>query len=127
MENTTEGETRTRIRDTQFSAIHAILATFAIRTNLTMKLTIALSLLASASAFMTQTAPAFTTRLHTARVDASDAIQQALEASRKYGAASPEAKVAWDAVEEISAADNRYVLYESYNAFARSGLAHLRC
>lgn len=43
------------------------------------------------------------------RPDATDAIQAALEASRKYGATSPEARVAWDAVEDMDARDNRFV------------------
>lgn len=37
------------------------------------------------------------------------AIQEAKAASEKYGAASPEARVAWDVVEELDAADNRCV------------------
>jgi Tfp pilus assembly protein PilN len=41
---------------------------------------------------------------------ATEAVQAAMEASAKYGPASPEAKVAWDTVEEISAG-NRYVDY----------------
>jgi hypothetical protein len=45
----------------------------------------------------------------TRRPDASAAIQAALEASRAYGPTSPEARVAWDAVEEMDASDNRFV------------------
>ena len=37
----------------------------------------------------------------------TEAIQAALDASRKYGATSPEAQVLWDAVEEMNASDNR--------------------
>jgi hypothetical protein len=48
-----------------------------------------------------------TTRLAlSARPDTSGAIQAALEATEKYGASSPEARVAWDAVEEMDASDN---------------------
>lgn len=42
-----------------------------------------------------------------ARVDSSDAVKAALEASKKYGATSKEARVAWDIVEEMDASDNR--------------------
>jgi len=44
-----------------------------------------------------------------ARPDSSTAVQAALEASKKFGATSPEARVAWDAVEDL-AFDNRYVV-----------------
>jgi CP12 domain. len=37
----------------------------------------------------------------------SDAVQDALVASQKFGPASKEARVAWDIVEEIRARDNR--------------------
>ena len=47
------------------------------------------------------------TRLAESRVDASDLIKEAMEISKKYGASSPEARVAWDAVEEVDASDNR--------------------
>lgn len=43
----------------------------------------------------------------TDRPDASAAIQEALEASKKYGPTSPEARIAWEAVEDIDAADTR--------------------
>lgn len=43
------------------------------------------------------------------RPDATKAIQAAIEATKQYGATSPEAKVAWDAVEEMDASDNTYV------------------
>lgn len=39
-------------------------------------------------------------------LDSSEAIQAALDASKKYGAASPEARVLWDIVEEMDSADN---------------------
>jgi hypothetical protein len=37
---------------------------------------------------------------------ASKALKAALEASKKFGSTSPEARVAWDVVEEINASDN---------------------
>ncbi|KAL3945050.1 MAG: hypothetical protein SGBAC_000841 [Bacillariaceae sp.] len=40
------------------------------------------------------------------RVDTSDLIEEALTASKTYGASSPEARLAWDVVEEIDAMDN---------------------
>ena len=49
------------------------------------------------------------TRLYstTQKVDASSAIAEAMRVSKQYGIHSPEAAVAWDAVEEMNAADNR--------------------
>lgn len=41
-----------------------------------------------------------------ARVDSSDAVTKALEASKKFGAASKEARLAWEEVEEIASSDN---------------------
>ena len=41
------------------------------------------------------------------RMDSSSAIQAALAASKEFGAASPEARVLWDIVEEMDSADNR--------------------
>lgn len=72
-----------------------------------MKLILASIFAASASAF----APSgmIANRHATAlseRLDSSEAIQAALDASKKYGAASPEARVLWDIVEEMDAADN---------------------
>ncbi|CAJ1934398.1 unnamed protein product [Cylindrotheca closterium] len=40
------------------------------------------------------------------RVDTSELIEEALAASKKYGASSPEARLAWEVVEEIDASDN---------------------
>ena len=37
----------------------------------------------------------------------SDAVQDAITASKKFGSTSKEARVAWDIVEEIRAMDNR--------------------
>lgn len=41
-----------------------------------------------------------------ARADSSDAINEALKISSKYGNDSKEARVAWDIVEEMDACDN---------------------
>ena len=46
-------------------------------------------------------------RLFNKRVDSSDAVKAAMEATEKYGAKSPEAAAAWDIVEEMDASDNR--------------------
>ena len=68
-----------------------------------MKLQIAslFALVASASAF----APAsFGARPATLlKADAADAIKEAMAASEKFGASSPEARAAWDIVEEMDA------------------------
>eukprot|EP00980_Cylindrotheca_fusiformis_P007698 scaffold1624_cov105-Cylindrotheca_fusiformis.AAC.9 len=40
------------------------------------------------------------------RVDSSDLVKKALEASKKFGASSPEARLAWEAVEEVDSSDN---------------------
>ena len=44
--------------------------------------------------------------IYNARVDSSDAVAEALRISRQKGATSPEARVAWDVVEELDASDN---------------------
>lgn len=44
----------------------------------------------------------------TVHTDTSDAVKNALAASRLYGKQSPEARMAWDIVEEMDSA-NRYV------------------
>mmetsp|Transcript_23715 Transcript_23715/g.43046 ORF Transcript_23715/g.43046 Transcript_23715/m.43046 type:complete len:235 (-) Transcript_23715:241-945(-) len=41
-----------------------------------------------------------------ARPDTSKQVEAALEASHKYGPTSPEARIAWEAVEEMDASDN---------------------
>ena len=65
----------------------------------------------AATAFMPASRPvAFSSALaatNTARPDASQAIQNALAASKEFGATSKEARVAWDIVEEMDASDNR--------------------
>ena len=79
-----------------------------------MKLSLALLLAATASTtngFAPIATPRVsTTALQSARADATELIQEAMAASKKYGAASPEARLAWEAVEEVDASDNRYVL-----------------
>lgn len=65
-----------------------------------------LALVASADAF----APAgFGARASTLlKADSAEAIKEAMAASEKFGASSPEARSAWDVVEEIDAS-TRYV------------------
>jgi len=58
------------------------------------------------SVFAARPASVASTRLP--MVDSSAAVQDALEASKKYGPTSAEARAAWDIVEEIDAS-NRYV------------------
>mmetsp|Transcript_17131 Transcript_17131/g.34253 ORF Transcript_17131/g.34253 Transcript_17131/m.34253 type:complete len:197 (+) Transcript_17131:126-716(+) len=70
-----------------------------------MKLIITSLLAASASAFAPSAMPRHTTAL-CERVDSSSAIEAALAASKEFGAASPEARVLWDIVEEMDSADN---------------------
>jgi len=82
---------------------------------------IALYLASTADAFSVVGSPAgargvvgrtpASTRLYDSAVrpDASSAVNAALEASKKYGASSPEARLAWEAVEEMDASDNRWV------------------
>ena len=53
------------------------------------------------------TPPGVVEGLHNARVDTTDAIQEAMAASKKFGPTSKEARVAWEAVEEMDASDNR--------------------
>eukprot|EP00529_Nitzschia_sp_RCC80_P040194 CAMPEP_0113512962 /NCGR_PEP_ID=MMETSP0014_2-20120614/39607_1 /TAXON_ID=2857 /ORGANISM="Nitzschia sp." /LENGTH=81 /DNA_ID=CAMNT_0000409331 /DNA_START=234 /DNA_END=479 /DNA_ORIENTATION=+ /assembly_acc=CAM_ASM_000159 len=56
------------------------------------------------SSFRQTARPTF---LSSTRVDSADLIKEALEVSKKFGASSPEARLAWEAVEEVDAADNR--------------------
>jgi hypothetical protein len=67
--------------------------------------------LALLMACATQSALAFSSpRIPTAqRPDTSALVEQALKTTATYGVTSPEAKVAWDIVEEMDASDNRYV------------------
>ncbi|KAL3928676.1 MAG: hypothetical protein SGBAC_012547 [Bacillariaceae sp.] len=41
-----------------------------------------------------------------ARADSSKLIEEALAASKKFGASSPEARLAWETVEEVDSSDN---------------------
>ena len=54
--------------------------------------------------------PNLSTFLSETKTSASiELVKEAMEISKKYGATSPEARVAWEAVEEVQANDNRYV------------------
>jgi hypothetical protein len=46
-------------------------------------------------------------KLYNGRPDTSEYVAAALEASKKYGATSKEARLAWETVEEMDAADSR--------------------
>jgi len=86
--------------DDKFNSIHQLSI---------MKLS-ALIVLAGASAASAFVPSASSSRAATtlaARPDASAAIKEALEASKKFGATSSEARVAWDIVEEMDSSDNR--------------------
>eukprot|EP00565_Helicotheca_tamesis_P008586 CAMPEP_0185728804 /NCGR_PEP_ID=MMETSP1171-20130828/4199_1 /TAXON_ID=374046 /ORGANISM="Helicotheca tamensis, Strain CCMP826" /LENGTH=203 /DNA_ID=CAMNT_0028397549 /DNA_START=50 /DNA_END=661 /DNA_ORIENTATION=+ len=75
-----------------------------------MKYTLFLAALlsSSASAFAPSSNRVWgsSTALQNSRVDSSEAVKAALDATKKYGATSPEARVAWDIVEEMDASDN---------------------
>lgn len=66
------------------------------------------------------------TALSATRVDTSDLIEEALAASKKYGASSPEARLAWEVVEEIDASDNSVATLGASDDFqgAVEGLAN---
>lgn len=75
-----------------------------------MKFTLATVALfaASANAFApTATFGVRSTSLFATGVDSSGLIKEAMAASKEFGAASPEARVAWEAVEEMDSSDNR--------------------
>jgi len=83
-----------------------------------MKLAFTLS---AAAALLSSTTHAFTAKLNSqtaprstalraTKEDYSDLITEAMNISKKFGATSAEARLAWEAVEEVSASDNRYVL-----------------
>ena len=76
-----------------------------------MKFSLAILALAasSAQAFSPRSISPRSTQL-AARVDSSSLVEEALAASKKYGASSPEARLAWEAVEEVDASDNRWVV-----------------
>jgi hypothetical protein len=77
-----------------------------------MKFTLATVALLAVSANAFAPTPTFgvrstSTSLFASGVDSSGLIREAMEASKKFGAASPEARVAWEAVEEMDSSDNR--------------------
>lgn len=45
--------------------------------------------------------------LYSTRPDTTEYVTKALEASKKYGATSKEARLAWEEVEEMDSSDNR--------------------
>ena len=77
-----------------------------------MKVSLALStaaiMVASSEAFAPRTT-AFQSRTSSlmAQVDSTDLVKEALEISKKFGSSSREARLAWEAVEEVNASDNR--------------------
>lgn len=67
-----------------------------------------LAVLGGAQAFAPMThVSTSSTQLFAAKTQASDLIKEAIAAGKKYGASSPEARLAWEAVEEVNASDNR--------------------
>lgn len=68
-----------------------------------MKLFLIAALVSSSAAFAPTPSGRRPVALRSAGVDA---IEAAMEASKKYGASSPEARVLWDIVEEMDASDN---------------------
>ncbi|CAJ1951266.1 unnamed protein product [Cylindrotheca closterium] len=71
--------------------------------------TLALLAIASTQAFSpsaSMRATTTSTQLQMSRVDSSELVKEALAASKKFGAASPEARLAWEAVEEVDSSDN---------------------
>lgn len=73
-----------------------------------MKLLLLSTILSSAAAFAPQMGGGHI-RTSLAAASADESIQKALDASKKYGATSVEARLAWETVEEINASDNRCV------------------
>lgn len=65
-------------------------------------------IVASSEAFspMSHAGRTTTTTLQNARVDTADLVQEALDASKKFGATSKEAMLAWESVEEVDSSDN---------------------
>jgi len=73
-----------------------------------MKFLLTATLLTITNAFMLpNNQRRFGIALNLERGDSSEAINGALEASRRFGPSSMEARVAWDIVGEINASDNR--------------------
>lgn len=54
------------------------------------------------------------TRAMAVRADSSELVKEALEISRTFGATSPEARLAWEAVEEVDASDNSVATMGSF-------------
>jgi len=54
-------------------------------------------------------------------IDSTEAIKEALEATKKFGPTSPEARLAWDIVEEIDASDNTAAYESSSSTGAKGG------
>ena len=75
-----------------------------------MRLYLSFALLVAAKAFSPSTIMRPRTLL-AARADSASLVEEALAASKKFGASSPEARLAWEAVEEVSASDNRYEMH----------------
>lgn len=80
--------------------------------------TLALALATSSDAFSplnmkknTQRAVRSPLKVSAEDIDASPLIQEAMRATDKHGSNSAEARLAWEAVEEVNAADNRYVVH----------------
>lgn len=74
-----------------------------------MKLLLLSTILSSAAAFAPRQMGGGHIRTSLAAASADESIQKALDASKKYGATSVEARLAWETVEEINASDNRCV------------------
>ena len=90
-------------------------------------LTIAAASAPTSTAFLSSSSmQAPMTALSATRVDTSDLIEEALAASKKYGASSPEARLAWEVVEEIDASDNSVATLGASDDFqgAVQGLAN---
>jgi CP12 domain len=99
-----------------------------------MKFTVVALIPAAASAFVMTPSYGRYSYQHQLRATSStsaanEAIAAAMAASKQFGAASPEARVAWDTVEEINASDNRYgrgcpfcLQIYIFGVFSRAGL-----
>eukprot|EP00543_Licmophora_paradoxa_P005982 CAMPEP_0202457870 /NCGR_PEP_ID=MMETSP1360-20130828/16442_1 /ASSEMBLY_ACC=CAM_ASM_000848 /TAXON_ID=515479 /ORGANISM="Licmophora paradoxa, Strain CCMP2313" /LENGTH=149 /DNA_ID=CAMNT_0049078063 /DNA_START=48 /DNA_END=497 /DNA_ORIENTATION=+ len=82
-----------------------------------MKLSVLLAL-ATATTSVAFTSPTAFTRssalfMSNEKSDSSAAVAAAMEASEKYGATSPEARVAWDIVEEMDASNSHVAKTET--------------
>jgi hypothetical protein len=97
---------RTRHKKNHFNSSHSIQFQYP-----TMKFSIALALLAATSteAFAPSAFGVRSSTLLAARVDTTNLVQEALAASKEFGASSKEARLAWETVEEMDSSDNRYV------------------